>query len=85
VVTADDMLVVSQRGDRVRMAPGTWNSCVNDGVSRHIDSSGSSAPVLHAVAQRGIREELSLEPHEYSLELLAFVLDVEKHQWSAHF
>ncbi|SEL14035.1 hypothetical protein [Streptacidiphilus jiangxiensis] len=85
VVTADDMLVVSRRSDRVRMAPGTWNSSVNEGVSRHIDSSGRSAPALHAVARRGMREELSLEPHEYSLELLAFVLDVEKRQWSAHF
>ncbi|MGF1429876.1 hypothetical protein [Kitasatospora sp. LaBMicrA B282] len=85
VVTADDMLVVSRRSDRVRMAPGSWNSSVNEGVSRHIDSAGRSAPVLHAVAQRGMREELSLEPHEYSLVLLAFVLDVEKRQWSAHF
>ncbi|MFG2844744.1 hypothetical protein ACGF12_16450 [Kitasatospora sp. NPDC048296] len=85
VVTADDMLVVSRRSDRVRMAPGTWNSSVNEGVSRHIDSSGRNAPVLHAVARRGMREELSLEPHEYSIELLAFVLDVEKRQWSAHF
>ncbi|MER8236184.1 hypothetical protein ACIRQY_23310 [Streptomyces sp. NPDC101490] len=85
VVTADDLLVVSRRSDQVRMAPGTWNSSVNEGVSRHIDSSGRSAPVLHSVAQRGMREELALEPHEYSLELLAFVLDVEKRQWSAHF
>ncbi|MFE5582335.1 hypothetical protein [Kitasatospora sp. NPDC056531] len=85
VVTADDMLVVSQRSNRVRIAPGTWNSSVNEGVSRQIDSSGRSAPVLHAVARRGMREELSLEPHEYSLELLAFVLDVEKRHWSAHF
>lgn len=85
VVTADDLLVVSQRSDRVRMAPGAWNSSVNEGMSRHIDSSGRNAPGLHAVARRGMREELSLEPHEYSLELLAFVLDVEKRHWSAHF
>lgn len=85
VVTADDMLVVSRRSDRVRMAPGVWNSSVNEGLSRHIDSSGRSAPDLHAVARRGMREELALEPHEYSLELLAFVLDVDKRHWSAHF
>jgi hypothetical protein len=85
VVTADDMVVVSQRSDRVRMAPGVWNSSVNEGMSRHIDSSGRSAPNLHAVARRGMREELSLEPHEYSLELLAFVLDTDKRHWSAHF
>lgn len=85
VVTADDMLVVSQRSDRVRMAPGVWNSSVNEGMSRHIDSSGRSAPDLHAVARRGMREELSIEPLDYSLELLAFVLDVEKRHWSAHF
>ncbi|MFE7273278.1 hypothetical protein [Streptomyces sp. NPDC057623] len=85
VVTADDMLVVSQRSDRVRMAPGVWNSSVNEGMSRHIDSSGRSAPDLHAVARRGMREELALEPHEYKLELLAFVLDVDKRHWSAHF
>lgn len=85
VVTADDMVVVSRRSDRVRMAPGVWNSSVNEGMSRHIDSSGRSAPDLHAVARRGMREELSLEPHEYSLELLAFVLDTDKRHWSAHF
>lgn len=85
VVTADDMLVVSRRSDRVRMAPGVWNSSVNEGLSRHIDSSGRSAPDLHAVARRGMREELALEPHEYSLELLAFVLDMSKRHWSGHF
>ncbi|MFE9722065.1 hypothetical protein ACFYQ5_00270 [Streptomyces sp. NPDC005794] len=85
VVTADDMLVVSRRSDRVRMAPGVWNSSVNEGLSRHIDSSGRSAPDLYAVGRRGMREELSIEPHEYSLELLAFVLDTDKRHWSAHF
>jgi isopentenyldiphosphate isomerase len=85
VVTTDDMLVVSQRSNRVRMAPGVWNSSVNEGLSRHIDSSGRSAPNLHAVARRGMREELSLEPHEYSLDLLAFVLDIDKRHWSGHF
>ncbi|MET7377747.1 hypothetical protein ABZT08_02815 [Streptomyces sp. NPDC005526] len=85
VVTADDMLVVSRRSDRVRMAPGVWNSSVNEGLSRHIDSSGRSAPDLHAVCRRGMREELSLEPHEYTVDLLAFVLDVERRHWSAHY
>lgn len=85
VVTADDMLVVTQRSDRVRMAPGVWNSSVNEGLSRHIDSSGRNAPDLHAVARRGMREELSLEAHEYTLDLLAFVLDVDRRGWSAHF
>jgi isopentenyldiphosphate isomerase len=85
VVTADDMLVISQRSDRVRMAPGVWNSSVNEGMSRHIDSSGRSAPDLYAVARRGMREELSIEPLDYSIELLAFVLDIEKRHWSAHF
>ncbi|WP_344329067.1 hypothetical protein [Streptomyces macrosporus] len=85
VVTADDMLVVSRRSNRVRMAPGVWNSSVNEGMSRHIDSAGRSAPDLYAVSRRGMREELSLEPHEYSLDLLAFVLDVDRRHWSAHF
>jgi hypothetical protein len=85
VVTADDMLVISQRSDRVRMAPGAWNSSVNEGMSRHIDSSDRSAPDLYAVARRGMREELSIEPLDYSIELLAFVLDIEKRHWSAHF
>ncbi|MER7685923.1 hypothetical protein [Streptomyces sp. NPDC097610] len=84
-MTSDDLLVVSQRSDRVRMAPGVWNSSANEGMSRHIDSSGRNAPDVHAVARRGMREELSLEPHEYALDLLAFVLDVDKRHWSAHF
>ncbi|MEU9864775.1 hypothetical protein AB0D99_28250 [Streptomyces sp. NPDC047971] len=85
VVTSDHLLAVSRRGDRVRMAPGLWNSSVNEGLGRHIDSAGRNAPDLHAVARRGMREEMSLEPHEYSLALLAFVLDVDKRHWSAHF
>ncbi|MFF7178947.1 hypothetical protein [Streptomyces sp. NPDC008121] len=85
VVTADHLLVVSRRSNRVRMAPGVWNSSVNEGLSRHIDSSGRNAPDLHAVARRGMREEMALEPNEYTLSLLAFVLDVHKRHWSAHF
>lgn len=85
VVTADDMLIVSRRSDRVRMAPGVWNSSVNEGMSRYIDSSGRNAPDLYAVARRGMREELAIEPHEFTLDMLAFVLDIEKRHWSAHF
>ncbi|MER5968269.1 hypothetical protein ABT112_00725 [Streptomyces sp. NPDC002055] len=85
VVTADHLLVVSRRADQVRSGPGLWGSSVNEGLSRHIDSAGRHAPDLHDVARRGMREELSLQPHEYSLTLLAFVLDVERRQWSAHF
>ncbi|MFI5567933.1 hypothetical protein ACIA6T_11345 [Streptomyces sp. NPDC051740] len=85
VVTADDMLVVTRRGDRVRTAPGVWNSSVNEGLSRHIDSSGRNASDLHAVTRRGMREGLSLEFHAYSLDLLALVLDVDGRGWGAHF
>ncbi|MEV4331808.1 hypothetical protein AB0K02_14925 [Streptomyces sp. NPDC049597] len=85
VVTADHLLVVSRRADNVRSGPGLWGSSVNEGLSRHIDSAGRNAPDLHDVARRGMREELSLEPHEYTLTMLAFVLDVERRQWSAHF
>ncbi|MFI6007362.1 hypothetical protein ACIBAG_00800 [Streptomyces sp. NPDC051243] len=85
VVTADHLLVVSRRADNVRSGPGLWGSSVNEGLSRHIDSAGRGAPDLHDVARRGMREELSLEPQEYTLTLLAFVLDIERRQWSAHF
>ncbi|MFF5975671.1 hypothetical protein ACFY7C_29595 [Streptomyces sp. NPDC012769] len=85
VVTADHLLVVTRRSNRVRTGSGVWNSSVNEGLARHIDSAGRNAPDLHAVARRGMREELSLEPHEYTLELLAFALDVERRQWCAHF
>ncbi|MGW2203563.1 hypothetical protein [Streptomyces sp. NPDC001774] len=85
VVTSDHLLAVSRRSSRVRLAPGMWNSSVNEGLARHIDSSGRNAPDVHAVARRGMREEMSLEPHEYTLDLLAFVLDVDKRHWSAHF
>lgn len=84
-MTADGLLVVSRRSDRVRMAPGAWNSSVNEGLAGRMDSAGGGAPDLYAVARRGMREELSLEPGEYTLELLAFVLDVGRHQWGVHF
>ncbi len=85
VVTTDHLLVASRRADHVRSGPGLWGSSVNEGLSRHIDSAGRNAPDLHDVARRGMREELSLEPHEYKLTMLAFVLDVDRRQWSAHF
>lgn len=85
VVTADHLLVVSRRADQVRSGPGLWGASVNEGLSRHIDPAGRHAPDLHEVARRGMREELSLEPHEYTLSMLALVLDVERRQWSAHF
>ncbi|MFF5483490.1 hypothetical protein ACFY5C_40105 [Streptomyces sp. NPDC012935] len=85
VVTADHLLVVSRRSDHVRSGPGLWGSSVNEGLSRHIDSAGRTAPDLYDVARRGMSEELSLERHEYTLTMLAFVLDVERRQWSAHF
>lgn len=85
VVTDDDMLVVSRRSEQVRTVPGVWSSSVNEGLSHHIDSAGRNSPDLHAVGRRGMREELVLEPHEYTLEVLAFVLDVEKRHWSAHY
>ncbi|GGY25672.1 hypothetical protein [Streptomyces omiyaensis] len=85
VVTSDDLLVINRRGDGVRTAPGLWNSSVNEGLARPTDSAGRHAPDLHAVARRGMREELSLEPHEFTLSLLAFVLDVDARMWSAHF
>ncbi|MEV5106469.1 hypothetical protein ACFQ7G_09390 [Streptomyces massasporeus] len=73
MVTADHLLVVSRRADHVRSGPGLWGSSVNEGLSRHIVSAGRN------------REELSLEPQEYTLTMLAFVLDVERRRWSAHF
>ncbi|MFE7094865.1 hypothetical protein [Streptomyces erythrochromogenes] len=85
VVTADHLLVVNRRADQVRSGPGLWGASVNEGLSRHIDSAGRHAPDLHDVARRGMREELSLESHEYALSLLALVLDVDRRQWSAHF
>ncbi|TXR96657.1 hypothetical protein EAO73_33505 [Streptomyces sp. col6] len=85
VVTADDSLLVTRRSGRVRMAPDLWNSSVNEGLARHIDSEGGNTPDLFAVARRGMREELSVEPEDYTLELLAFVLDVGRRQWGVHF
>ncbi|MDT0378647.1 hypothetical protein RM572_07615 [Streptomyces sp. DSM 42041] len=85
VVTADDLLVVTRRSTETRMAPGLWNVSVNEGLSRHIDSAGRRAPDLHALARRGMQEEMALEPHEYELTLLAVALDVQKRHWGLHF
>ncbi|GAA3290651.1 hypothetical protein GCM10020295_05590 [Streptomyces cinereospinus] len=67
VATADQPLVVSHRADEVRSGPGPWGSSVNEGLSRHTDSAGRNAPDLYDVARRGMREELSLEPHAYTI------------------
>lgn len=85
LVTADDLLVVTQRSSATRTAPELWNVSVNEGLTRHIDSAGRSAPDLHALARRGILEEMALEAHEYELTMLAFALDVPKRQWGVLF
>lgn len=50
-------------------------------------STRPAAPRLTCMTSRGAAcaRKLSLEPHEYMLTVLAFVLDVERRQWSTHF
>jgi hypothetical protein len=85
VVTRDERLVVSLRSGELGSGRNRWNSSVNEGVSRDIDSSGRSAPDLFQVAERGLREELALEYGEYDLTLLGFAVDTGHHQWAALF
>jgi len=69
----------------VKIRPGVWNASISEGLSRSIDSRGRDVPELHAVARRGLKEELALERTEYELDLLAFVLDCDLNHWAAVF
>lgn len=85
VVTADKYLVFSKRSQLVGSAPGKWGASANEAVSRTLDSQGRSAPNLHEVARRGIREELAIERHEYDLDMLDFHIDAATCQWGGCF
>ncbi len=82
LVTADDQLVYVRRSAIVGN-PGLWNSSANEALSRTLDALGRTPPNLYQVARRGVAEELSVEPHEYELEMLAFHIDADTCQWGA--
>jgi hypothetical protein len=85
VVTADDWLVVSRRSSRLGIGQGQWNSSANEGLHRNLDGPGGVAPNLFRAAERGVREELRLDPDQYDLRLLAFVVVTRLSQWAALF
>jgi hypothetical protein len=77
--------VVSRRSDKVGSYPGLWSSSANEALSRSIDSRGRDVPNLYDVARRGLTEELAIARSECRLDLLAFTVDVQVHQWGALF
>jgi len=85
VVTSDNKLIVSMRSSRVASFANLWSSSANEALSRSIDSQGRSAPNLYDVARRGLHEELALEPNEYTIDMLAFIILTVEHQWGAAF
>jgi len=85
VITKDGKVLFSRRSTQVKIRPGVWNASISEGLSRSIDSRGRDVPELHAVARRGLKEELALERTEYELDLLAFVLDCDLNHWAAVF
>ncbi|MFI7081799.1 hypothetical protein ACIBO1_31370 [Micromonospora sp. NPDC049903] len=85
VVTADNWLLVSCRGEEVHTARGLWNSSANESLSRDKDSINGGPPSLFQAARRGLREELHLLPHQYGLQLLAFHEVTTLCQWGSLF
>lgn len=85
LITNDGYLVVSRRSLSVGAFPGTWSASANEALSRTIDSEGRGTPNPYDVARRGLREELSVDPDEYTLSLLSFCVDVHEFQWGAIF
>ncbi|MGA5195719.1 hypothetical protein [Streptomyces exfoliatus] len=64
-----------------------WNSSANEGLARKHDLPEDARPIsLHAVARRGLHEELAVHATDaLDLELLGFGLDLDNHQWAAFF
>jgi hypothetical protein len=85
VITADNKILVRQRGDHVGSRPGYWSVSADEGLSRSIDGANGRTPRLSNVAHRALLEELTLEKHECRLSLLAFTLDLAFYQWDAIF
>ncbi|MGY1636891.1 hypothetical protein ACI78V_09580 [Geodermatophilus sp. SYSU D00742] len=85
VVTADDLLVVSRRSEGVAVQPGLWSAAVSEGLSRGMDGAPDAPPSIYGLARRGMDEELAVDEHEYSLELLSVGLATTVHQWVALF
>jgi hypothetical protein len=81
MITTDRKFIFSRRSHLVGSRPGVWSTSANEGLSRSLDSQGRSVPNLYDVMRRGVREELGISPHEYSLEMLGFTIDLELHQW----
>ncbi|WP_199441480.1 hypothetical protein [Umezawaea beigongshangensis] len=78
VITADDRLLLAKRGDAVAVQPGLWAASVSEGLARGMDG---EAPGPHALARRGLHEELALDADEYDLELLSVGVATTVHQW----
>ena len=85
VVTADNLSVFSKRSENVGAFRGRWDASVNEALSRSLDSRGRTPPNLYDLARRGLSEEMSLDPAEYRLEMLAFVTDRVTSQWGCLF
>ncbi|MGI5500080.1 hypothetical protein [Lentzea sp. CA-135723] len=85
VVTADGHLVVSRRSSRVGVGKNVWNSSANEGLQRELDGRAGASPDLHAAAQRGLAEELRLDPAGYRLSLLAFAAVTSNSHWCCFF
>lgn len=82
LVTADDWLVVSHRGHDVAVGRNQWNASANEGLQRDLD--GPQPNLFHAAA-RGVQEELRLDPDQYDLRMLAFVVVTSLSQWCGLF
>jgi hypothetical protein len=83
VVTADDQLVVCRRSEVVGSRPLEYTVSANEGLSRGIDDQGGvHVPDLYACGYRALDEELGVEKWDVDkLEILAFVVDLQLHQW----
>lgn len=85
VVTADRQLVVSRRSSRVTVGKDVWNSSANEGLQRELDAAPGETPDLFAAAERGLAEELRLDPADYRLDLLAFAVVTSNAHWCCFF
>lgn len=85
VITADNYVLLRCRSREVGSRPGFWGVSADEGLSRRLDGRRDTAPRLHEVARRGLREELALDEDEYQLALLAFTIDVDRQQWDSIF
>ena len=84
IITEDNYLILTQRGENLGSRPGVFNISVCEGINRLDRKVESGAPNMFSTALRGIGEEIAEELGllvNDDIIFLSFGVDIEYSQW----